>query len=96
MTKAGDSFSARVAASLLCAVGLPELVAETEAQYEALIIDLVENPERLGQIRQQLIDTRFDVPLFDSEAYTRHLENAYVAAYDRYFEGKIPDHIFAS
>tara|TARA_R110001583_G_scaffold31776_1_gene108315 strand:- start:17730 stop:19772 length:2043 start_codon:yes stop_codon:yes gene_type:complete len=96
VTKAGDSFSARVAASLLCAVGLPELVAETEAQYEALIIDLVENPKRLGQIRQQLIDTRFDVPLFDSEAYTRHLENAYVAAYDRYFEGKDPDHIFVS
>ncbi|KZD03305.1 MULTISPECIES: tetratricopeptide repeat protein [Thalassospira] len=96
VTKTGESFAARVAASLLCAVGLPELVAETEEQYEALIIDLVENPGRLAQIRQQLIDNRLSAPLFDSATYTKHLEKAYVEAYDRYFEGKEPDHIFVS
>ena len=95
-TKTGESFAARVAASLLCAVGLPELVAETKEQYEALIIDLVENPGRLAQIRQQLIDNRLSAPLFDSATYTKHLEKAYVEAYDRYFEGKEPDHIFVS
>jgi predicted O-linked N-acetylglucosamine transferase (SPINDLY family) len=61
-----------------------------------LIIDLVENPGRLAQIRQQLIDNRLSAPLFDSATYTKHLEKAYVEAYDRYFEGKEPDHIFVS
>jgi predicted O-linked N-acetylglucosamine transferase (SPINDLY family) len=56
----------------------------------------VENPGRLAQIRQQLIDNRLSAPLFASATYTKHLEKAYVEAYDRYFEGKEPDHIFVS
>jgi len=54
VTKAGRQFAARVGASLLKAVGLPELVTETDSEYEALILDLAADPQRLTQIRDKL------------------------------------------
>ncbi len=53
LTRIGRSFPARVAASILRAVDLPELVTETDAEYEALAIALANEPERLNLIRQK-------------------------------------------
>jgi protein O-GlcNAc transferase len=93
VTKIGRSFAARVAASLLTAVDLPELITQTEQEYEALIVQLASNPERLAQIRQTLMDNRLSTPLFDTELYTKHLENGYQQAYQRYYDGKPPETI---
>jgi predicted O-linked N-acetylglucosamine transferase (SPINDLY family) len=93
VTKAGKQFAARVAASLLNAVGLPELVAETDEDYEALILDLATNRERLASIRQKLAANRQSAPLFDSAGYARAFERGLARAYDLYFEGKDPEHI---
>ena len=90
VTKAGKGFSARAAASLLTAAALPELITETEQEYEELILHLASNPGRLAQVRKKLADNRLSTPLFNTELYTRHLENGYEQAYQRYFDGKLP------
>ena len=94
VTKAGKGFSTRAAASLLTAVGLTELITETERDYEALILHFATNPERLAKIRQTLADNRLSTPLFDTELFTKHLENGYQQAYQRYFDGKRSEAIF--
>jgi predicted O-linked N-acetylglucosamine transferase (SPINDLY family) len=58
VTLAGRQFAARVGASLLQAVGLPELVAESEQDYEALILELAGQPDRLASIRATLAANR--------------------------------------
>ena len=92
----GKSFAARVAGSLLNAIGLSELIAESEEAYEALALELATHPTRLAQIKAKLQANRLTQPLFDTEQYTRHLETAYQMAYDRYFKGQEKQHIFVT
>jgi len=88
--KIGNSFPARVSASLLTAVGLPELIAETEDQYEAMALDLALDRVKLAAIKSKLAENRRTRPLFNTELYARHIEDAYQQAYDRYFDGRKP------
>jgi predicted O-linked N-acetylglucosamine transferase (SPINDLY family) len=93
LTRMGESFASRVAASLLKAVDLPELITATEAEYEELAIGLARNRERLHALCRKLQENRLGAPLFDSGAYTRHLEAAYRAMVERYEAGLAPEHI---
>lgn len=93
VTKLGQSFSARVGGSLLNAVGLPELITETPEEYERLALALATNPTKLSAIKARLKKNRLKAPLFDSERFTRHIEDAYEQAYRSYLDGKEPDHI---
>jgi predicted O-linked N-acetylglucosamine transferase (SPINDLY family) len=93
IAKLGDTFASRVSASLLKAVGLPELVAESTEAYEALAVDLATNPDKLAKVRQKLADNRLSSPLFDTPRFTRNLEKAYEAVWSRYQAGLPPDHI---
>ena len=93
LTCAGEAFASRVAASLLNAIHLPELITSTQEEYEALAIALAANPERLRQIRQKLVNNRLTTPLFDTARFTRHLEAAYNAMYERYQADLPPAHI---
>ncbi len=93
LTRAGETFASRVAASLLRAVNLPQLITATPAEFEAQAVALAHHPERLLALRRQLEQNRLTVPLFDIRAFTRHLEAAYTAIYDRYHAGLPPDHI---
>jgi len=82
VTRAGRQFSARVAASLLSAAGLPELITDTDEAYESLILDLATHPERLTAIRQKLQTNRDTCALFDTQRYTRDLEKALRGAHE--------------
>lgn len=93
VTCAGGSFASRVAASLLQAVGLPELVTQSLADYEALAAALASDPQRLAQLRARLRETRASAPLFDSPGFTRHLEAAYGQMAQRLRAGLPPDHV---
>jgi predicted O-linked N-acetylglucosamine transferase (SPINDLY family) len=93
LTVIGDTFAGRVAASLLNAVRLPELIVETPEDYERMAIDLALHPEKLAAIRQKLADNRLTTPLFDTALFTRHIEAAYVAMHERHQAGLVPDHI---
>jgi protein O-GlcNAc transferase len=90
ITLGGDTFAGRVAASLLHAVGLPELVTHSLAGYEALALELARDRERLGAIRQRLLATRRSAPAFDTGRYARHLEAAFTRMWDIWAEGGSP------
>lgn len=70
LTQTGRSFSARVAGSLLNAVGLPELAVDNAEDYETLAVRLAQDPEALTDIRDHLWDNRRDLPLFDNQRFT--------------------------
>ena len=94
LTCVGNSFASRVAASLLNAVNLPELITTTQEQYESLAIQLATHPEKLKTIKDKLVNNLPTTPLYDTPLFTRHLESAYLTMYDRYQQGLDPDYIY--
>jgi protein O-GlcNAc transferase len=96
ITLAGQSFAARVAASLLCAIGLPELVTHSAEEYERLALELARDSQKLAALKTKLAGLKRGTPLFDTERFTRNLEEAYAQAYQRYFDGNAPAHITVS
>ena len=94
LTCIGESFASRVAASLLYAIGLPELVTETQSDYEALAIDLGNNPDKLKTIKDKLEKNRLTTPLFDTPRFAKNIEAAYTKMYERYHADLAPDHIY--
>jgi predicted O-linked N-acetylglucosamine transferase (SPINDLY family) len=77
LTKKGGCFAARVSESLLCAVGLSDLVAEDGDAFVALAAQLANDPDRMAEIKQRLMAQRLKAPLFDTQRFIRHLECAY-------------------
>lgn len=96
LTCPGRTLPSRVAASLVTAVGLPELIAPSVADYEALAVELATQPERLGALRQRLADKLPTTRLFDTARFTRHMEAAFTAIYQRAQAGLLPEHIDVS
>lgn len=94
VTAIGESFPGRVAASLLHAVDLPELITHSFEEYESLAITLATNPEKLGAIKTKLAANRLKMPLFDTNLFCRNLESAYSEAYKQYQNDLPPNHIF--
>jgi predicted O-linked N-acetylglucosamine transferase (SPINDLY family) len=90
LTCKGNTFPGRVGASMLQAVGLPELVTSTLAEYEELALTLARNPERLAAIKEKLMRNRDTEPLFDTARFTRDLESAYIAMWERQEAGLAP------
>lgn len=93
VTKIGSCFAGRVAASLLRAANLPELITETPEDYEALALALATDPERLRAVRDKLARQRLLCPLFDTAGFTRDLEAAYEAMQARWLHGQPPAQI---
>ncbi len=91
LTCPGKSYTARMAASLLHAAGLTDLIAATPEAYEDLAVALAGDPQRLTSLRAQL--ARRDCALFDAAAFARHLEAAYQVMVARHATGQLPDHI---
>jgi protein O-GlcNAc transferase len=87
---AGDRFPARVGASLLNAVGLPELIARDLQTYEQMALALASDPGRLRAIRRKLSQNIGTQPLFDTGAFTRYLELAFETVMDRQRRGLPP------
>jgi predicted O-linked N-acetylglucosamine transferase (SPINDLY family) len=93
LSRVGETFAARVGASLLNAVDLPELAVSTPMQYEKLAIELATNKPRLDAMKAQLVRNRSTAALFDTAQYTRHIEAAYATMNERQRSGLPPDHI---
>jgi predicted O-linked N-acetylglucosamine transferase (SPINDLY family) len=94
LTCDGEAFAARVAASLLNAVGLSELIAMTPADYERLAVSLALDAAALTALKQQLNDNRAGLPLFDTAVFTKHIESAYEKIVMRLRAGATPEHIY--
>ena len=93
LTCSGQTYAARMAGSLLNAIRLPELITTTLEAYEQMAIDLATNPEKMAAIKRKLTDNRLTTPLFDTKLFTKHIEAAYTAMYERHQAGLPPDHI---
>jgi predicted O-linked N-acetylglucosamine transferase (SPINDLY family) len=93
LTLMGRSFASRVAASLLHAINLPELITDNQDDYESLAIELGNNPQKLKVIKQKLSDNRLSAPLFDTELFTRNLESVYIKMYERHLKDLPPERI---
>lgn len=90
LTCSGEAFAARMAGSLLQAVGIPELITTRLPEYEARAIELATDADRLAGIREKLARNRGSAPLFDSDRFRRHIEAAYVEMWSRHRRGEPP------
>ena len=86
----GETFAGRVGASLLRAVGLPEMVVDNLVDYEARALALATDPEALAQLRSRLLAQRDTAPLFDTDRFRRDLESAYQTMWQRHQQGLPP------
>ena len=84
VTKMGKGFAARVAGSLLKAIDCPELITETKEDYEALIVELSTNPKKLSEIREKVTSNRLSKPLFNTDLYTKNLEDSFKQVYQNH------------
>jgi predicted O-linked N-acetylglucosamine transferase (SPINDLY family) len=90
LTCIGSSFAGRVAASLLTAAGLPELIMQSVVEYEATAQNFAATPGLLLKIREKLARNRESCALFDTVRMTRNLEAAYVKMWQRHQRGESP------
>jgi predicted O-linked N-acetylglucosamine transferase (SPINDLY family) len=81
LTCRGSAFAGRVAASMLTALDLRELIAETAQEYETLALALARDPERLKALRAKLAVNRKTMPLFDTSDFASKLERLYCALF---------------
>lgn len=96
VTKIGRQFAARVAASLVDAVGLPELIASTEAEYEDIILRFAQDEAALRDLKQRLRNNSATGPLFDARRYARQFGDGLRAAYDRAAAGHMAEDVWVS
>jgi protein O-GlcNAc transferase len=90
LTCKGQAFAGRVAASLLHAIGLPELITYNLAEYQALALNLARNPVLLSEIKTKLTRNRETYPLFKTDRFTRHIEAAFMTMWQRWQRGELP------
>lgn len=93
VTKAGKQFAARVAASLLTNVGVPELITPTFEKYQSLALKLARDPEYLADVKKRVKQGISTGPLFDTATFTRNFETLMEKTLERYNAGLQPDHI---
>jgi predicted O-linked N-acetylglucosamine transferase (SPINDLY family) len=90
LTCCGQTFAGRVAASLLRAIGMPDLVTDDLDAYERLALRLASESSVLDKLRDRLRRNRLAYPLFDTDRYRRHLETAYVRMWQRWQNNESP------
>ncbi len=93
LTQIGGTFPGRVAASLLRTIGLPELIVQTQSDYENLAVELATDRARLSGLKTRLEQSQLTSPLFDTQSFTRHLEAAYAVMHQRSQAGLPPEHL---
>lgn len=90
LTLIGKAFPARVAASLLTAVGLPELVTHSTEEYEALAIKLAKEPQGMATLKEKLSGQRLTSALFNTRQLCQNLETIFLAMHQRCQQGLLP------
>ena len=96
LTMKGKSYQARMGASIVNAVNLPELITHSQEEYESLAIELATNPDQLKAIKEKLASNLATAPLYDTKLFAKNIESAYTQMYERHHQGLEPDHIYIS
>jgi protein O-GlcNAc transferase len=87
VTFTGRTFASRVAASLVHAVGLPELACDDIGHYARTVVELAHDPERRARLRATLVQARTASPLFDSQRFARDFEALALRMMQRHVQG---------
>ncbi len=95
LTLPGASFAARMAASILTSAQLPELIADSRADYERRAVELATDAGRIGAIKRKLAANRGRCALFDTATFVRNLESLYRQMYERHHAGLEPGHLYS-
>ena len=90
LTVLGPTFASRVAASLLQAMDMPELVTRSLEEYETAASRFAREPQRLAATKTKLAAKRDTTPLFDTARFTRNLETAFATIWGRWQRGEAP------
>jgi protein O-GlcNAc transferase len=90
VTLRGEAFAGRVAASLLSAIGLPELIAQDLEGYEKLARSLAKSPKKLEGLKARLEKNRLTTPLFDAARFCRNIEAAFTTMAETARRGEAP------
>ena len=90
LTCLGSTYAGRVAASMLNAIGLSELITRDLEEYEALALKLARDPSVLALIKKKVAKNRDVYPLFNTQRTTRHIEAAYRTMWERHQRGEPP------
>lgn len=96
VTQLGNAFAGRVAASLLNAIDLPELVTNTPEEYENLILELAFNKQKLNDIKERLCNNRLSSPLFNTPLFTKNIEKLFLRMHERYLKDLAPDNLLVN
>ena len=91
LTLPGSTMPARVGASLLRSMGLPDMIVDNAEDYEQKAVLLATEGNALAALRQRLAENRSRFPLFDTEYFVRNLEQAYEVIWRRHLEGLQPE-----
>jgi predicted O-linked N-acetylglucosamine transferase (SPINDLY family) len=94
LTCAGRSYQARMGASILNAIGLPELVTNTAEEYQSLAVELATNPDKLILLKNKLKRNLSTAPLYNTKQFAKSIETAYTQMHERFHQGSEPDHIY--
>ena len=90
LTCQGKAFAGRVAASLLHAVGVPELIASNLEEYQTLALKFARDPALLAKIKTKLAQNRNTYPLFNTDRFARHIEAAFTTMWETWQHGEAP------
>jgi predicted O-linked N-acetylglucosamine transferase (SPINDLY family) len=96
LTRLGESFAGRMAGSVLTAIGLPELIAASQEEYERLAVELARDQERAAALRRKLAAQRTRAALFDTPRFVKHLEAGFRQIHARRLAGLPNDHVWVS
>ena len=94
ITKIGNSYSARMASSLLKSIDLPELITTSSEAYERLALNLSTNPDKLKILKEKLKMNLKNKPLFNTKMFTKHFENGLEQVFKNYMDENDPKNIF--
>lgn len=96
LTCMGETLASRVAASLLHASNMPELVTENKDEYVSMAIELASNRAKYKEIKDKLLKNIPISPLYDSSLFARNLETAFKKTYEKSQNKQKTDHIFVT
>jgi predicted O-linked N-acetylglucosamine transferase (SPINDLY family) len=91
LTRKGNYFQSRIAASMLKNVGLEDMICQSTQEYEDRAVGLANNPEMLASLRERLWINRGTMPLFDTKRFVVNLEAAYETMWRQYKTGALPE-----
>lgn len=94
LTREGKTFASRVAASILTAIGLPELVTKNTNEYESKAVEYALTPSKLLGVKSKLINNHSHCELFDTPSFVNNLEKSYMLAYGAYQNDERSEHLY--